>query len=224
MISFIILESNTIYIRKIENIINKFMMDNKYSYEIKMFKNNSIDNIIEDSNNKIYIINSKLSNKVINKIRECDWNSTIIVLKDDINSIFNYKRLQILDTILIDDYLENNLLDLLKISIKSLSLKDNIIIKKKSCLYRLCSSEILYFYKKDRKVLIVNNSKIYQINESLKNLKELLGDNFIQVHKSCYVNKNKVFKIDFKNDLIIFDNGISIDMLSKKYRKNITFN
>ena len=45
--------------------------------------------------------------------------------------------------------------------------------------------------------------------------------NISQTHRSCFVNKNRVEKIDHKNKTITFDNGEIIDLLSSNYGKGL---
>ena len=56
---------------------------------------------------------------------------------------------------------------------------------------------------------------------NLSTVKDLFGDGFIQTHRSCYVNRSRVSMINHKNKLITFDNGLTIDLLSNTYRKEL---
>ena len=64
-------------------------------------------------------------------------------------------------------------------------------------------------------------SKTYEVNESLKNLMQRLKGEFIYTHKACIVNINNVKTIDKKERLIIFSNDDKIDLLSRKYLKEV---
>ena len=56
---------------------------------------------------------------------------------------------------------------------------------------------------------------------TLLEVKEILGDKFIQTHRSCYVNEQRIDTIDHKNKIITFDNGVTTDLLSDTYRKEL---
>ena len=62
----------------------------------------------------------------------------------------------------------------------------------------------------------------FKITKSLNELKEMLGDKFIQTHRACFVNKDRVIKIDKIRRIIYFDNGVKTDLLSTKYRKELS--
>ena len=90
-------------------------------------------------------------------------------------------------------------------------------------LYTINLNDILYLTKESlsRKTVIVTDYNEFYISQSLNSIKDLLDDDFIQTHRACIVNKNRVCKIDFKNKIICFDNNIEIDLLSNKYKKEM---
>ena len=224
MLTFVMLEDNINTTKIISKIINKVMMNNKIQYQVFIFKNIT-EELLEltknECKNKIYILNSNLSKDLTKIIRENDWNSVIILTKNDINETAIYKRLLILDTILIDKSLEKNLNELLKISIDKLKINRNIIIKKKSCEYRMCIDEALYIYKDKRKSIILTEEDKVELFDNLKNINSLLNNTLIQIHKSCYINPKRIYKIDYKNKLIIFDNKVICELVSPLYLKNL---
>ena len=48
-----------------------------------------------------------------------------------------------------------------------------------------------------------------------------LDKRFVQSHRACYVNRDKVKSIDFKNNIIYFNNGMKLDYLSRNYKKGL---
>ena len=50
----------------------------------------------------------------------------------------------------------------------------------------------------------------------------MLDDRFVQTHRACYINNDRKFKVDFTNKTITFDNGEIIDLISDKYRKELS--
>ena len=47
-------------------------------------------------------------------------------------------------------------------------------------------------------------------------IKDLTSD-FIQIHRSCIVNKTRVSFVDYKKMCITFDDGTSTTLLSRKF-------
>ena len=54
----------------------------------------------------------------------------------------------------------------------------------------------------------------------VKLLKQL-GPNFFQSHKSCVVNIEKIRKINYIENIITFENGEYIDLLSSRNKKRL---
>lgn len=223
MLTFIILETNNNVVKKIEKIINNYMMCNKLNYVVNVYKEETkeLKDKIKDGNSKIYLLNSINSKELTKKIRKYDWTSSIILLKKDINDEANYKRLLILDTILIDNKLEDNLRELFELCLKQFRIKNNVVIKKKAYDYRLCVSEILYIYKDKRKTVIVTDNNRLEVFDNLKYINGLLNNSLTQIHKSCYVNMARIEMIDRKNLKVIFDNKMSCELVSPLYLKRI---
>ena len=40
-------------------------------------------------------------------------------------------------------------------------------------------------------------------------------------HRSCYVNTSKIYKVDWKNNVIYFDNGATCELLSRDKKKGL---
>ena len=89
--------------------------------------------------------------------------------------------------------------------------------------YSIRLSNILYITRDslDRRTVVKCDKNEYKLKMNLTSVKEQLGDSFIQTHRSCYVNKNRVTTIDHKNKTVTFDNGLTIDLLSDTYRKEL---
>ena len=49
----------------------------------------------------------------------------------------------------------------------------------------------------------------------------MLDERFIQTHRACYINNDRLRKVDKTNKIITFDNGETIDLLSDKYKKDV---
>ena len=73
----------------------------------------------------------------------------------------------------------------------------------------------------ERKSIIKMENKEYKVSLTLKEVVDLFGEQLVQTHRSCFVNKNRIEKIDHKNKTITFDNGEVIDLLSSNYGKGL---
>jgi len=77
---------------------------------------------------------------------------------------------------------------------------------------------IQYFEFVDRKVKIQSADDVYLINDSLKNIFELVGSHgFFQIHKSIIVNLEYVERV--KNYVITMQNGEELPLSQKKSRE-----
>lgn len=76
----------------------------------------------------------------------------------------------------------------------------------------------------ERKLVIKTLHSEIRVNKTLIELKQLLGSTFIQTHKSCIVNKDKVLFINKQSRIIRFSNDEEIDLLSLKYKKDLLNN
>ena len=101
--------------------------------------------------------------------------------------------------------------------------KVNIKFEDRGTIYTIPLSDILYVTKEsnDRKCIIKTANSEFKINLTLKEVVELCDNKLIQTHRSCFVNMDRVRMIDKRENVIVFDNGLSIDMLSSTYKKGI---
>ena len=123
MINFIVLEDNPNYMKKMKDIILKYMMKNKYDFDILHFEkvNEEFLNLsAKYENSFIYLLNNKLSGvtaiDVARRIRKKDWTSPIIILtgEDNLCNLIKH-RLQILDCVNKYSNIEKNLHELFSI-------------------------------------------------------------------------------------------------------------
>jgi DNA-binding LytR/AlgR family response regulator len=73
----------------------------------------------------------------------------------------------------------------------------DFFIKSGETLTKFELGEVYFFTKKERKVLAVFKDKYVEMNTSLYNISNLLGENssFIRTHKSFVVNRDKIKSI-----------------------------
>ncbi len=232
MINFIMCEDNE-YVRKMhENIISKVTMPYDFNYKIYSFDkyNAKLKNLINmPSDIKVYILDLELPNKsgfdIAQEIRNIDWESIIIILTshDEKEMLILKQKLLILDFISkFDDY-EKRLSDTLDMVIKKVNTNKMLCFKSNKELNQIKLDNILYIFKdyETNKIKIVTDEKTYLVRDSLVNISKKLDSRFYQSHRACYVNLNKIKKVDFKNSTIYFTNDKSIDYLSRNYKKDL---
>ena len=71
-----------------------------------------------------------------------------------------------------------------------------------------------------RKTIVVLDYNTYSLNISMKKLLALFDNELLLVHRACAINKNRVLKYDIQKNVIVFDNNMEIDIVSKKRMKN----
>ena len=204
MINFIIEEEN------LKEIIDNYMMNYNYIYDIKIFDSHKENNYFN-----IYILNYDSKNILdINKIKRIryeldDWSSIIILLiKNDKDkySLFD-KRLMILDIISTEKDFKERLKEDILISIKNLDKKNNVLkFTYKGSIYNIPYQDILF---------IENDS------ENKSKLIDNLDNRFIKCSRSYIINLEKVRIYNIKNNIIYFDDEISICEVSREKKKEI---
>lgn len=232
MINFIIVDDNK-YVRDLnETIISKFAMPYDFNYSVKTFGKygNDLKKEITTCNDmKIYILDLELPGKsgvdIAREIRKIDWDSIIIILTshDELELKLLKEKLLILDFISkFDDY-EKRLVDTLSMVINKINSKKVFTFKSNKELHQVLYDNIYYIYKDsyDNKTMIVTKEDKYPINESLSSIKDKLDNRFIQTHRACYVNIDRIKTVDFIKSIIIFDNDITIDYLSRNHKKEL---
>ena len=101
--------------------------------------------------------------------------------------------------------------------------KNTIRFQDRSVLYTININDILYITKEsfERKTIIKTDYTEFKVNKPMHEIISMLDDRFIQTHRACYVNKDRVVKIDKTKRIIMFDNNETTDLLSEKYRKGV---
>lgn len=211
-------------------------LDFLYNDELKLIRFSRVcqtlkDEVLSTDHKKIYIINVKLVNQtrrfnVVKFIRENDWNSEIILLKDKdaildktwqgINKIFDIIDISNKD----ETILKNDLSLIFKHNCDSKTFN----YKNRDVNLNIYFEKILYIYRDtgERKVVVVTDNNIYTLNMGLKDAFYLLDKRFKQVHRACVVNTMRTEKFDWSKNSFTLDNGEEVNLLSKNYRSNIS--
>ena len=234
MVNIIICDDNKKDRKRVLEIINSFVANNKIEYNIHEFNdyNKSFLDIIEsDLPSKIYLLDIETPSAsgidIARKIRIKDVDSIIIFLTahEELGNIILKNDLLFLSFINKFDNIQIRLSKSLKQALKLLKHKRLIKFTDKNILYTINMNDILYLTKDsfERKTIIKTDYREFKTTKSLSELVSLLDARFIQTHRSCYINNDRKSCVDKTNKIIYFDNGETIDLLSDKYRK-VVFN
>lgn len=232
MINFIVVDDNKKFLDIMSDIITKTMMSNKFVYKTHKFVEYDSDfyDIMNSSlSNKIYILDIETGEAsgidVARKIRKHDIDSIIIfaTVHNEAGLVLLKDDLMFLNFICKFDDFENKLSNSINKALEFIHHKVNIKFEDRGTIYTIPLSDILYVTKEsnDRKCIIKTANSEFKVSLTLKEVVELCDNKLIQTHRSCFVNMDRVRVIDKHDNIIVFDNGLSIDMLSSTYKKGI---
>lgn len=232
MINFIVCDDNVSILNSVKDVIAKTMMKNKQSYKIHSFT--------EYDAGFIRIMNSKLSNKIYildietklasgidiaRKIRQKDINSVIIFLTshDELGSVLLKEEIMFLTFINKFDNYKNRLSSAIKLSIKIMGESKILRFEYHGSLFNIPEKDILYITRDnvERKVIIKTDSTEFKLSKSLTEMLSLLSNSFKLTHRSCIVNTTRINVVDKRTKTITFDSGETLDMVSRKYIKEV---
>lgn len=226
MINIIICDDNLMDANKIEKIVKEYM----HNLEYNIYKFNDYDKkflkIIEmDIPNKIYLLDIEMPSMsgidVARIIRKNDYTSVIIFLTghDDLCRIVAKRNLMCLNFINKFDNFKTNLIKSLDLSLLVVGHKRAIKLQSKGVIYTIELDRILYVTRDtfSRETVIVCDNGSYHLRMNMKDVIKDLTTDFIQTHRSCYINNNRVKSLDIKKMCITFDNGDTTNLISKKY-------
>lgn len=233
MIKFIVIEDDKKFQDKVKKIIHTLTFDKDEEIKIIQFNkyNRELQNEINNrTERKIYIIDIELADnhsgvQIAKQIREEDWESEIIFMTNH-DKMFETVYRSVYEVF---DFIEkfHNFESRLEHDIKLILDKnfDNkmFIYHGRNVDLHLYYKEILYIYRdtEDRKVIIVTPINKFSVGLSIHETLEKLDDRFRIVHRACIANTNRVKKYNWSEKYFVLDTGDKVDMLSKKYRKEV---
>lgn len=111
-------------------------------------------------------------------------------------------------------HIENNFIKNMK--------KDSstITIRVAGSFFTILKHDIYYIesIKSTHKICLHLQSTLYDFSGSLSSIKESLGNDFVQCHKTCIVNIRHIKTLDASNHRIFFDNGESCFCSVRKWK------
>ncbi len=230
MIKFIIVDDEIKWIDEYEKIINDVAFNSNKQYEIKKFKKYDEELhklILDNSEQKIYLMDLDLENKhtgmdILREIREEDWDSEIIVLTNH-DRMFETVHKEIYKTFDFIEKFDNFEVRLRKDLKKIISKKydtDKFIYNNNKISLQIYLKDIIYVYRDtvDRKLVIKTTNNQFIVNMPINEMMEKLDDRFIQCHRSCIINDERIVEKNYAQGYFVTDTGEKVDMLSRKYQ------
>lgn len=232
LINFIVVEDNPKHRNSVEKIIINYMMKNTEEFKVFLFEKETkeLKRMIDEQKNKIYVLDFELPGtnalEISRSIRKNDWTSPIIILTAHGGmALESFKqRLQIFDFISKQYEAEKNLIEALDVCVSQLSKYYSLKFNYKHFDYNILFENILYIYRdtEERKISVVTKNNIYNSRMSLKEVKKNLPNYFKYSDKACIINTRHAEIYDWKNSIIIFNNGLKINFLSKTHKKELS--
>lgn len=235
MLNFIVCEDDHKFRQQVKQQINNFMMNCDMSYRVYEFDgyDKEFENLAtSDIGFKVYLLDIKAKPgsgiDAARYIREelDDWISLIVIITAF--SEYRYEaltnRLFLLNFISKVDHCMEKLKDVLKIIMKNygnrgktLSYEYNYVV------YQIEYRHIVYIEKEqDSKRCIVQTTYgNFKVPKSIIELEKILDKRFLKVHRSLIVNTEKIQKYDIKENEIIFNNGMSTNLISRSKKKEL---
>lgn len=233
MIRFILIEDDKVHQDKVKKLLRAVTFDNDEDIKISVyqkFTSKLREEIQDNSDRKIYIIDIELANncsgvQIAKHIRENDWESEIIFMTNHdkmFETVYRnvYKVFDFIEKFhSFDSRLEKDINEILKMNF------DNkmFVYRGRNIDLHIFYREILYIYRdtEDRKVVIVTTKNKFSVNLSIQDTLAKLDNRFKIVHRACIVNLDRVQKFNWSEKYFMLDNGLKVDLLSKKYRKEV---
>ena len=231
MVKFIVVEDKKENQEKIKKVLVKIGIQINQEYDAKYYEgyNEELAKEIEDTSiRKVYIMDIELDNsisgiEIAEKIREEDWDSEIVFVTSH-DRMFDEVHRNVLEVfdfierfINMEGRLEKDILRIIKKKYDSGILK----IKGSNVEVELHVKNILYIEKEERKSVIHACGNRYKTNLTLERLQERLDQRFIRTHKGCIANKEHIIEKNYGAGYFLLDTGEKVNLLSKKYRKEI---
>ena len=196
-----------------ENIIYNFVGIREEEFKIFNFS----DYKPSSYTNNIYIISTssiKEGLKLANSIRQNnDWKSQIIII---------INKLLILDYIDINNFVCDQLKEDFYIAYKILTKNKNLSFIYNSEIIKIPYNDILYIEKLNNQnyCTIYTKKTKYVIKNTITMLEKSLDSAcFMKTHRSCIVNLQNIKNYCCPKNIIYFNNGISIDLISRDKRQ-----
>lgn len=228
MIKFVIVDDEKNEINHIKLLLDEVVLQEKEVISFTKINEELKKEIKDTETKKIYILDIELGRNVsgisIGKmIRDVDWESEIIFITNHDKMFESAHRTvyEVFDFIEkfheFDKRFKKDIKEILKRNFDNKMFNYKVNNVELNLYYK----SILYIYREteDRKLVIVTDTNKYMVSMNIKDILPLLDSRFVQCHRSCIVNSQRVQAKNYKEGYFTLDNGEDIYMLSKKYKK-----
>ena len=230
--NFIVCDDNQHIRNKVKEVIDSVMMKNKLNYRTHLFSDydkSFFEIIKQEMSNKVYILDIETPSAsgidIAREIRENDIDSIIIFLTshNELGTELLHDEIMFLTFITKFNNMDKRLESAINKAVKMSGIKQAIRFEKKGIIYTIPINDILYITtdQVDRKTVIVTEYNEFRISKTLQEIFQMLNSNFRQTHRACFVNMNRVRTINKRKNVITFDTGVSIDLLSENYKRGM---
>jgi len=230
---FVLYDDQEEFLKRSKAVIEKFAEQTDFESDIMCFDkfDKNFEKTINDGKcDKVYILDIEVPDslsgiEVAKKIRKTDWNSIIIIVTSHNELGYEALKAQIMLLDFISKYheWEENLVRTLTMALSKINDKKILILESSGMTYRIHTEDILYIVKDsaERKCKIKTTYDEIIVVKSITELGSMLDKRFYLSHRSCYINLDKVKAIDWRNSIIYFTNGDTIDYLSRDRKKGL---
>lgn len=94
---------------------------------------------------------------------------------------------------------------------------ESVFIKVGSIMHRLNRGDIVYVQAMSKKISLVTPTQSFEVYKNMKEISDLLGDSFIQCHRSFLINRQWIRNINMTDMMIQMNEGSQIPM-SRSYK------
>lgn len=229
MINFIICDDNLEMRSSVLEIVTKFMIAKELEYKTYLYEDYD-EEFMKIVNKKlpfkIYILDIEAPTRtgidVARIIRHKDEDSAIIFITghEELGPRLLAKDITFLAFInKFDDYQTRLKINVQK-AISALEKKKRLHFEDHGTIYSLPLRDILYIMKDTltRKTIIVTEFNQFPVSKSLAYFQEELGEEFVQTHRSCLINRNRTIGVNKKDHTVILDNGMEVNLISTRFK------
>ncbi|CCY47016.1 predicted response regulator receiver domain protein [Firmicutes bacterium CAG:822] len=232
MINFIICDDVKQYREMVEHIVVSYMMKNKLEYKTHVFKDYDSDflKIVESKLSfKVYILDIETPTRsgidIARLIRNKDVDSVLIFLTghQELGHVVMKNDFLFLSYINKFDDCEKRLTKSLDKALQMFKIKSVIRFKDNGVVYTIPQDDILYITRDSvkRKCIIVTDYSEFHVGKNLAELEEEVNDNFVKTHRACLMNTKRILSFSKSQKEVVFDNGMTSDLISTRFDKEL---
>lgn len=229
---FILIDDNQNDLECTYKIISSVFFKLDVDYDVLKFNKycKELETIINDNAiSKVYIIDIELDKTksgldIAKQIRQNDWDSEIIFITNH-DRMFEtvYKTIyKVFNFIEKFDHMAERLETDLTNIIRRKDDKMKFIHSNQKISIQIYLKDIICIYKDtvERKLVIQTTNNKFLLNMTIQEALTKLDERFIQVHRACIVNNERIEKYNWAEGYFTTDKGEDIYMLSKNFRKD----